>query len=91
MSMSYDEGHCRWWGWAPEPEMTGDGEGDPEKYFLTIVDERGEEIAVIVHRICNGKYPIDGDLALRKQHNAQVIVDALNANMNGHTFAADLQ
>ena len=38
-----------------------------------------DEIAVIVHRTCGGKYPLDGDLANQKRANAQMIVDALNA------------
>lgn len=68
-----------WVGWEAEPEMTGDGSGDPEKHFLTIRDPGGEEHAVIVHRTVGGKYPLDGPLAEQKCVNAQNIVDALNA------------
>lgn len=68
-----------WVGWEAEPEMTGDGSGDPEKHFLTIRDPGGEEYAVIVHRTVGGKYPLDGPLAEQKCVNAQNIVDALNA------------
>lgn len=68
-----------WVGWEAEPEMTGDGSGDPEKHFLTIRDPGGEEYAVIVHRTVGGKCPLDGPLAEQKCVNAQNIVDALNA------------
>lgn len=68
-----------WVGWEAEPEMTGDGSGDPEKHFLTIRDPGGEEYAVIVHHTVFGKYPLDGPLAEQKCMNAQNIVDALNA------------
>ena len=54
-----------WWGWAPEPDTTGDGSGDPDKHFITIVDD-GEEMAVIVHRTVGGKYPLDGRVALKR-------------------------
>lgn len=93
MSATYDEGDCGWLDFEPEPDMTGDGEGDPEKFILTIASGlgancwRAEEIAVIVHRTVGGKYPLDGPEAERKRHNAQVIVDALNANLGGETFA----
>lgn len=100
MSKSYDEGSVGWMDFEPEPEMTGDGEGDPNKWFLTIADGLGTEgwpepVAYLIHRTCpdeNGvhKYPIDGDLANQKRRNAQVIVDALNANHHGKTFAEKL-
>lgn len=70
-----------WFDFEPEPEVTGDGAGDPDKYILTIVawpGEDNEEIAVVVHRTCNGKYPLDGPLANEKRQQAQRIVDLLN-------------
>lgn len=70
-----------WFDFESEPEMAGDGSGDPDKHYLTIVlnpGEDNEEIAVVVHRTCGGKYPIDGPLANRKRRVAKVIVDALN-------------
>lgn len=91
MSKSYDEGTCTWNDFEREPEITGDGSGDPDTWYLTIRDEDGEEIAVICHRTVDGKYPIDGDVANRKRHNAQVIVDALNENHHGETFAERLR
>jgi hypothetical protein len=51
----------------------------PDKYILSIEDENGEEVAVIVHRTCGGEYPLDGDVAERKRKNAQMIVDELNS------------
>ena len=90
MSKNYDDGHCTWRDFESEPELTGDGSGDPDAWYLTICDEDGEEIAVIAHRTVGNKYPIDGDLANKKRRNAQVIVDALNENRNGYTFSGDL-
>ena len=87
MTKSYDDGTCTWNDFEAEPEMTGDGSGDPEMHYITIRGEDGEEIAVIAHRLVGGKYPLDGEVAERKRHNAQVIVDALNANHHGETFA----
>jgi len=91
MTATYDEGHCKWFDFEPEPEVTGDGTGDPEKYILTIANEHGEEIATIVHRLAGGRFPIDGDEAERKRRNAQVIVNALNENRSGSTFAEELE
>lgn len=95
MSKSYDEGKVAWLDFEPEPDTTGDGSGDPDKHILTIADGFGtdtwpEEIAVIVHRTVGGKYPLDGIVAQRKRHNAQVICDALNANVHGETHAEKL-
>lgn len=95
MSKNYDEGDVAWLDFEPEPDTTGDGSGDPDKYILTIASGLGtvywpEEIAVIVHRTCGGKYPLDGDVANRKRNNAQVICDALNANQHGETHAERL-
>jgi hypothetical protein len=67
-----------WWGWQPETD--NDNPDDREGvWYLTIVDPDGEEYAVIMHRTCNGKYPIDGELARRKVAQAKHIVAALNA------------
>ena len=68
-----------WNGWEAEPETTGDGSGDPEKFFITIRDPEGEEYALIVHRVCGGKHPLSGSIAVEKERRAQNIVDALNA------------
>lgn len=72
-----------WYDFEPEPDGTGDGSGDPDKHILTIAvvekdGSMGDEIAVIVHRTCDGKYPIDGVLANEKRRHAEVIVAALN-------------
>lgn len=67
-----------WVGWEVEPEMTGDGSGDPDKNFITIRDPGGEEYALIVHRTVGGKYPLDGDLANEGVARAEHIVAALN-------------
>lgn len=69
----------KWFDFESEPEMTGDGSGDPEKHYLTIAYPDGEELAVIVHRTCGGKFPIDGELADSKRRAAQHIVAALDA------------
>ena len=66
-----------WYGWEAEPDMTGDGSGDPDKYFITIT-KGGEEYALIVHRTVGGKYPLDGDVAIQKTYQAEHIVNALN-------------
>lgn len=50
-----------------------------DKFILAIVDEDGEEVAVIVHRTCDGRHPLDGPVAERKRQNAERIVNALNA------------
>lgn len=63
-----------WSGWD-EDDST---DAIPDKYVITIWTPDEEEMAVIVHRTCNGKYPIDGPLANEKMVNAQQIVDALN-------------
>src|SRR4051794_23896356 len=86
------KGNFGWLDFEPEPDGTGDGSGDPDKHILTIAIGLGtiswpEEIAVIVHRTCDGKYPIDGDLANRKRRHAQIIVAALNHDHDGRSFA----
>lgn len=72
-----------WVGWEAEPEMTGDGSGDPDKHFITIRDPEGEEYALIVHRTVGGKFPLDGDVANEKIARADRIVAALNASLRG--------
>lgn len=72
-----------WYDFEPEPDITGDGSGDPDTHYLTIAvverdGSKGDEIAVICHRTCDGKYPIDGILANEKRRHAQTVVDALN-------------
>src|SRR5690606_7487606 len=37
-----------------------------DKFILTILDEDGEEFATIVHRTCDGRFPLDGDVAEQK-------------------------
>lgn len=71
-------GEFLWFDFEAEPDMTGDGSGDPDTYYLTIAWPDGEELAVICHRTVGGKWPIDGELADSKRRNAQMIVDALN-------------
>lgn len=65
-----------WTDFEPEPEMTGDGSGDPDKHYLTIY-EYGEELATIIHR-ASPAFPIDGPEADRKRENAERIVHALS-------------
>lgn len=64
-----------WLGWESEDEYPP---GRPDTYFLTICYPDGEEMAVIVHRTVGGKFPLDGEVAKRKEADAQRIVDALN-------------
>lgn len=54
----------------------------PGKYVLTIADADGEEVAVIIHRVCGGKFPYDGPDMEDKRQTAQMIVDALNRKEN---------
>jgi hypothetical protein len=72
--MSYN-----WHGWMAETD--NDNADDREGvWYLTIVDPDGEEYAVIMHRLCGGKYPLDGELAQSKVARAETIVAALNAS-----------
>lgn len=52
------------------------------KYMITI-DRDGEEIAVIVHRTCGGRYPLNSNMAMSKVRDADMIVGALNAHGKG--------
>lgn len=63
-----------WTGWA-EDDSTDE---IPDKYVITIWTPDEKEMANIIHRTCEGKYPIDGPVANEKLLNAQQIVDALN-------------
>ncbi|MGZ4745668.1 MAG: hypothetical protein ACXVYY_01160 [Oryzihumus sp.] len=65
-----------WLGWEAETDLGNDDDREGV-YFLTITED-GEELAVIVHRVCGGKYPLDGPVAQEKEVAAQRIVDALN-------------
>jgi hypothetical protein len=67
-----------WTGWERETELTGDGLGDPDKYFLLIRDPDGEEYACIVHRTEGGRFPLEGEIAKEKEGRALNIVAALN-------------
>jgi hypothetical protein len=53
-------------------------EGREGVYFLTIADFDGDEVAIIVHRVCNGRYPLDGELAKQKVRNAKMLIEAWN-------------
>ena len=84
-----------WFDFESEPDMTGDGSGDPETHYLTIAflaedTSMDDEIAVICHRTVGDKYPIDGELANEKRRYAQVIVEALNRITDGHSYAERL-
>ena len=72
-----------WFDWEEDEEREG-------VYFLTISTLRydcgccdagcqGEEIAVIVHRTCGGRFPLTGEAAMAKVEQAKMIVAALNA------------
>lgn len=69
----------KWIDFEPETDTTGDGSGDLDKYILTITNDAGDEVAVIVHRTCGGKYPLDGEVADRKRHNAKLIVQTMRS------------
>lgn len=69
-----EENEYSWFDWEESVDVA-------EMYYLTIVDSEGEEYALIAHRTCNGKFPLDGELAESKRERAQFIVDALNATL----------
>lgn len=62
--------------WQEECEGRKD---DP--WFLTILDPDNEEYAIIIHRTCNGRFPLDGELANSKVRRAHRIMNALNATL----------
>lgn len=78
------DGEYGWMDFESEPDGTGDGSGDPDKHILTIgLWDHGafsQETCVIVHRTCDGKYPLDGPLAESKRATARHIVKVLNEN-----------
>lgn len=66
-----------WTDFEAEPDMTGDGSGDPDVFYLTIY-EHGEEMATICHR-ASAACPVDGVVAQEKRAAADRIVEALRA------------
>jgi hypothetical protein len=66
-----------WIDWEAETDLGNDDDREGVHYLTIVEDE--EEMAVIVHRTCGGKWPLDGPLAKKKEQDAQRIVDALNA------------
>jgi hypothetical protein len=71
MTARYD-----WTGWEAETELGNDDDREGV-FYLTIRDDE-EEMAIIVHRTRDGRFPIDGPVAKIKEGQAQLIVDALN-------------
>jgi hypothetical protein len=71
-------GGYQWLGWEPETDL-GNPDDRQDVYFLTIADADGDEQAIIVHRTCDGRYPLDSETAWRKEERAARIVAALNA------------
>lgn len=68
-------------------ELDESSDAIPDKYILTIWESAGafqDELAVIVHRTCNGKYPLDGELANQKRSNAIDMVRMLNSARDMH-------
>lgn len=73
-----DDVRFGWVDFESEPEMTGDGSGDPNMHYITIY-EYGEELATIAHRFGVLSDRVDTQEVERKRTNAQRIVDALRA------------
>jgi hypothetical protein len=71
MTARYD-----WTGWEAETEL-GNRDDREGVFYLTIRDDE-EEMAIIVHRTADGRFPITGPVAKIKEGQAQLIVDALN-------------
>jgi hypothetical protein len=67
-------------GWEAEADLGNDDDREGVHY-LTITDPDGEECAVIVHRVCDGRYPLDGPGAQSKVRRAEHIVAALNRDV----------
>jgi hypothetical protein len=67
-------------GWEAEADLGNDDDREGVHY-LTITDPDGEEYAVIVHRVCDGRYPLDGPGAQSKVRRAEHIVAALNRDV----------
>jgi len=74
-----------WTGWESEEEAT-DGPARPDTHFITIRED-GEEIAIIVHRTCDGEFPLDGEEAKSKEVMADRIVAALLAASEAESAA----
>ena len=70
-----------WTGW--EAEADNDNDDDRKDVYYLMITDAGEEMAIIVHRTCGGKYPLDGSVALAKMARADWIVAALNAAVTG--------
>jgi hypothetical protein len=66
-----------WIGWESEADLGNDDDRD-DVYYITIINPEGDEYAIIVHRTCDGKYPLDGPGAQSKVRRAEHIVAALN-------------
>lgn len=64
--------------WEAETDIGNDDDREGV-YFLTIHHPDGEEMAVVIHRVCDGRFPIDGDVAQAKVKSAELIVNSLNA------------
>ena len=74
-----------WSDFEAETELSGDGSGNPDTHYLTILEWDGsgyEEFAVICHRTVGGKYPLEGRVAEEKRINAEALVNTLNENSN---------
>lgn len=67
-----------WTDWQSEYEELG-SDGREGVYWIEIFEEDEGEIACIIHRTVDGKFPLDGPVAKEKEARAQMIVDALNA------------
>jgi hypothetical protein len=68
-----------------------DPDGDPCKFHIDIMDEDGETVATVQHHTRGGDRPLSGLIAKRAEHNAQVIVDALNADNAGRPYGRNLR
>lgn len=62
--------------WEHEGDQPDGREG---VYYITILDPEGEEYAVIMHRTCNGEYPLGGQVANEKLNRSLELCRALNA------------
>lgn len=78
--MSDGGSYWHWSDFEPEPDLTGDGSGDPNKHYLTVwygKDDNFDEMFLMVHR-ASDTFPIDGMLANHKRRLAEWLVDHLN-------------
>ena len=74
-----------WHGWTAETD--NDNDDDREGVYYLTITEGGEEIATIMHRVCGGKYPLDGVVAQQKCADADQIVNALRGAAGQHACA----